>query len=204
MKYVDLTLTMGNNLPNFPGDKKFKITKTSTLEKDGVELESFTSSTHSGTHIDAPGHFTTNKKSILEISVESFFNKAICINVNNESVIKTAHLKELDQDISAILFYTGFEEKINQDEYFKYYPEIDFKFAQFIVDKKIKIIGIDSPSVDKIPFKVHKLLLKNDILIIENLINLKKLCDLKSFELISLPLKIDAFGSPARVIAKIE
>jgi arylformamidase len=40
-------------------------------------------------------------------------------------------------------------------------------------------------------------------LIIENLINLEKLLG-KDFEIIALPLKIDAHGAPARVIAKVK
>ncbi len=65
------------------------------------------------------------------------------------------------------------------------------------------MVGIDFPSVDKAPYAVHSLLLSHDILIIENLTNLEQLQHYKNIELIALPLKIDAHGSPARVIAKV-
>jgi len=34
------------------------------------------------------------------------------------------------------------------------------EFAEFMVERKIKILGMDTPSPDKPPFPVHRLLLK--------------------------------------------
>lgn len=71
-----------------------------------------------------------------------------------------------------------------------------------LVRKRVKMIGLDTPSPDKIPFEIHKYLFQNNILIIENLTNLEKLIDGENFEVIALPLKIRADSSIARVIAR--
>ncbi|MFQ7174451.1 MAG: hypothetical protein ACLRQF_21855 [Thomasclavelia ramosa] len=58
------------------------------------------------------------------------------------------------------------------------------------------------PSPDQYPFKVHHKLLENDILIIENLRNLKKLEGVKRFEVMAFPLNIPE-ASLTRVVARI-
>ena len=64
----------------------------------------------------------------------------------------------------------------------------------------MKIVGIDSFSPDNEPFEVHKMFFKNEILIVENLVNLEKLNG-KRFKCYIFPLKIqDADGAPCRVV----
>ncbi len=76
--------------------------------------------------------------------------------------------------------------------------------AKKLIEKKVKIIGLDSWSPDNSPFEVHKMLFKQNILIVENLINLDKLVG-KRFKCYILPLKVkDADGAPARIIGEIE
>jgi kynurenine formamidase len=46
-------------------------------------------------------------------------------------------------------------------------------------------------------------LLKNNVLIAENLTGMEKLLSVKKFEIIALPLRIHADSSPARIVARI-
>ena len=66
------------------------------------------------------------------------------------------------------------------------------------------MLGIDTPSPDNFPFDIHKMLLNNNILIIENMTNLDKLLFIEEFELIALPLKIKADSSLLRAVARIK
>lgn len=61
---------------------------------------------------------------------------------------------------------------------------------------------MDTPSPDKYPFEIHSLLFRHKIPIIENLANLHLLRGMPRFEIIALPLNIDADSSIARVIAR--
>jgi len=73
-----------------------------------------------------------------------------------------------------------------------------------LVDKQIDIVGIDSFTPDKIPCDIHKLFMKNDILIVENLVNLEKLAG-KRFRCCIMPLHIrDGDGAPCRVAAIVD
>jgi len=111
-----------------------------------------------------------------------------------------------NKDIRAggiVLIFTGFDKKFRENEYYEKYPEISLDFAQKLIDLKVKLVGMDIPSPDRSPFKVHKLLLAKEILIIENLTNLEKLVSVPKFEIIALPAKLETEAGFVRVIAKI-
>jgi kynurenine formamidase len=58
------------------------------------------------------------------------------------------------------------------------------------------------PDYDK-PWVTHKILLGEEILILEDLTNLDQLLDVENFEIIALPVKFKADAAPVRVIAVI-
>ncbi len=99
-----------------------------------------------------------------------------------------------------VFFYTGHTKKAYSEDFFKNNPVITKKTAQKLIDKKVKIVGLDSYTPDNEPFEVHKLFFKHNILIVENLVNLAQLSG-KRFKCYILPLKIqDADGAPCRVV----
>ena len=69
------------------------------------------------------------------------------------------------------------------------------------IENNIKMIGFDMPSPDRFPFESHKMLLKNEIFILENLCNIEKLLNAKEFKIAAFPLKIEAEGSLVRAVA---
>ena len=69
------------------------------------------------------------------------------------------------------------------------------------IENNIKMIGFDMPSPDRFPFESHKILLKNEIFILENLCNIEKLLNAKEFKIAAFPLKIEAEGSLVRAVA---
>ncbi len=88
-------------------------------------------------------------------------------------------------------------------EYYDNYPAISENIGNYLVKKKVKMVGVDMCSIDHEPFPVHKILLKRNILIIENLTNLGAL-EGKSFKVYAFPIKLQIDGAPARVIAEVQ
>jgi kynurenine formamidase len=204
MQYIDLTHTITDKMPSHPLDSKTELQTTATYQKDGVACETLHGSTHMGTHIDAPGHFVENGKKITDFPLSTFMGKALCIDARNKKIIDKNLLDTvtLQKDL-IVLFYTGWDTQFFQPTYFYDHPVISNDCAQHLVNASIKMVGVDFPSVDQHPYSIHKLLLSNNIVIIENMTNLALLLN-KQYNLIALPLKIDAYGSPARVIAEIK
>ena len=215
MKVIDLTLTVSEKIPTFPGSPKPHIIESETIPKHGYNLELLFLSTHTGTHIDAPFHFVKNGKKIHEITPERLVNEAVLIRVgknSNRSISKT-DIQNFEQkngkieNGSTVIFHTGWQKNLNKEFYFTENPGLSVSAAKYLVSKKINMVGIDSPSIDlgtDSKFSVHHILAKNNILIVENLANLNKIKS-NNFHLITSPLKLkNATGSPIRAFGFVD
>jgi kynurenine formamidase len=101
-----------------------------------------------------------------------------------------------------VVIYTALSRLYGQQAYFTDYPLVSRELAQLFVERHVKMVCMDSPSPDRHPYEIHKLLLENNILIAENLTHIEKLLPVRRFEIIALPLNILADSSPARVVAR--
>lgn len=212
VKPIDLTLTISESIPSFPGSPKPQFISWSNLKEDGYNLELLFLSSHTGTHLDAPYHFIKNGLKINQIPLDRLIGKAILIKIKktkNNAITKSDIIlfERKNGKIpnkSSIFFFTGWQKNLQKKNYFTENPGLDISAAKYIASKKINLVGIDSPSIDlgnDESFNVHHIFSKNNILIVENLTNLKKISS-KEFNFTILPLKLkDATGSPVRAIA---
>ena len=214
MKVIDLTLTISDNIPTFPGSPKPNFINWESIEKDGYNLELLFLSTHTGTHIDAPYHFLKKGHKIHQIVTKRLVNEAILIKIrkgSDQSITKTdierfeKRYGKIDYG-STVVFHTGWQRNLEKKAYFLKNPGLAISAAKYLASKKINLVGIDSPSVDlgkDGKFSVHHILAKKGILIVENLSNLDKIHS-KKFHLIVAPLKLkNATGSPVRAMALV-
>lgn len=201
-KFIDLSVLISEDMTILPGDPKTKIEPASDFEKDGYRQNLVSICTHTGTHIDAPYHMLNNGKNLDQIPIDHFIGKGVYIKF--DEAFDLTDIEEVDiREGDIVLFHTGMSNVYNQPEYFDNYPNIDKELASFLIAKRIKMVGVDMCSVDtKESFPVHKILLKNDILIIENLTNLALLKG-KKFIVYALPLKLQVDGAPIRVVVEI-
>ena len=212
MKYLDLTLTVSESIPNFPGSPSPQFIAWSTIKDDGYNLELLFLSSHTGTHLDAPYHFTKKGAKIHQIPVTRLIGVALLIKIKKvkDQTITKKDLLDFERkngeikNFSSIIFFTDWQKNLNKKFYFTNNPGLSKSATNYLVSKKINLVGIDSPSIDlgtDKRFTVHKILAKNNILIVENLSNLEKIPTLE-FDFIILPLKLKgATGSPVRAIA---
>jgi kynurenine formamidase len=212
VKPLDLTLTISQDLPSFPGSPKPHFISWSEIKSDGYNLELLFLSSHTGTHLDAPFHFIKKGKRIHEILPSRLITNAILIHVKKgaNQLITRSDIIEFEKKViriknnATVVFSTGWQRNLQKEYYFKKNPGLSASAARYLVSKKINLVGIDSPSIDKgndTKFSVHQILLKNNVLVVENLCNLEKI-PREHFKLIVLPLKLkDATGSPVRAIA---
>ncbi len=202
--YIDLTHTFEDHMPAYPGDPEARLYPSADLKSDGYNDFKIESGMHIGTHIDAPRHMTAEGSTICELNVNSLIAGGHLIDARNHNPIPAA-LIDLNQiqpgDI--VLVLTGFEPKFGHPDYYQEYPEFSLEFAHLLVKAKIAAVGMDTPSPDGPPFPVHKALLSEHILIIENLTNLDKLLEVNRFRVLAVPLKLKADAAPARVIAEV-
>lgn len=201
MKIIDLSVPLNENTPIYPGDPKTEITMAGVLDTDGYEDHRVSFSTHVGTHIDAPAHMVKGGASLDKIPVESFIGNGKLITLKDGQFslqqVKDSGLQEGD----IVLFSTGWSQRYYEAAYFEDYPQIPEDIANYLVEQKIKMVGMDMCGPDHPPFPIHQILLSGGVLIAENLTNLEKLIG-KEFEVTALPLHVEIDGSPARIIAR--
>ncbi len=204
MPLLDLTYTFTAQMPVYPGDPAAELTQTSFIATAGYNDFQIKTGMHVGTHMDAPLHMIQNGKRLSAYAPERFFGRGHLLDARAKAITPDL-LKGISISHGDFVFiYTGFAEKFGSSEYFNDYPEITPAFAQAMVSLGVGIVGMDTPSPDRTPFEIHKILLGNDILIIENLANLNKLLGHKTFTVTALPAKFDTEAAPVRVIAETE
>ena len=215
MKIIDLTLTISNKIPAFPGSPQPNFIPWEKIKDDGYNLELLFLSSHTGTHLDAPYHFLEKGSKIHEISLKKLVSEAVLIKSRkkrNETITKT-DIQKFEKkhgkiaSFSSVIFLTGWQKNLQKKYYFTKNPGLSASAANYLTSKKVSLVGIDSPSIDlgtDSKFPVHHIFSKKEILIVENLANLEKIKSSK-FHLVALPLKLKgATGSPVRAIAFVE
>jgi len=220
MTVVDLTRGITPGIKVFPGSPQPTFVKWSKFNTHGYDSEVMFLSTHTGTHMDAPCHFTLDGKSIDQIHVKRFICKdALLLKIRKERNELITRRDIMDCGVSikkndSIIFDTDWEKQYYKkdnkrtEDYFKANPGLSADASQFLVDSRVNAVAIDSPSIDagrNDNFISHKILLSNDVLVIENLCNLEKLNRAWQFTLIITPLKlVRATGSPIRAIGIVD
>ena len=204
MKYIDLTHTIENNMPVYPGTASLEMIPANTIEKDGFREKVITFCSHTGTHMDAPSHMLQQGNNLDDYDCSKFIGKALLIAIEAEEDIKD-YVNQL-KTVDFVIFKTGWSNYWGQVKYFANYPCIRKETTEYLVGFDLKGIGFDAISIDPIDskFENHYIVFENDMVIIENLKNLDAI-EQDIFELIVLPLNIEAAdGSPIRAIAKVE
>ena len=215
MKIIDLTLTVSDKIPTFPGSPQPSFIPWENVKEDGYNLELLFLSTHTGTHMDAPYHFLEKGAKIHEISLKKLVSEAVLIKSKKKDgePITKIDIQKFEKkhgkitSFSSVIFYTEWQKNLQKKYYFTKNPGLSVSAAKYLASKKINLVGIDSPSIDlgkDSKFSVHQIFAKKGMLIVENLSNLEKIKSPK-FHLVVLPLKLkNATGSPVRAIAFVE
>ena len=218
MKVIDLTHTIKEDMPVYPGTDKPVLSVANTYEKDGFKETLMRMYTHTGTHMDPPAHLFAGRTTLDQMPVEQFIGKALvidCRDLHEGNAITIDYiLKYGDKPQAAdfLLFNLGWDERWGTDAYFGDYPCIDDEVLNYILrgndQGAYKGIGFDVIGLDPIAdenLTRHKRLFETcDIVNIENLKNLE-LCGDELFRFSCFPLKIeDCDGSPIRAVAWFE
>ena len=229
-KLLDLTYPFDNQTIYWPTEKGFKLDKVfygDTSKGYFYSAYKFCAPEHGGTHVDAPRHFSMHGWTVDKIPVDALYGKVVVINVASKAqayrdyAISPVDIKRFEKQYRSItsedivLFYTGWgrywgnkKNYLGSDTFGDtkdlHFPGISKEAAQYLVDKKVKAIGLDTPSLDPGPssdFWAHRIILGANIYGIENMANLQSVPSIGA-KLIVAPMKIEGgSGAPARIYA---
>jgi len=192
----DLSHPIKNGIPVFPGDPQTVLYPEKNFESDGYRLVKLETGLHAGTHVDMPSHFSPDTRMAADFPIRYFFG--------------TARIYTPDDDLSRIcendivLWKTGWEHQFDTDRYFSEHPALPETVCELFVRRKIRMLGLDTPSPDRAPYALHKRLSEAGIFIVENLCGLDPLYHAVEncpFQFFAVPLKITAEASLVRAFA---
>jgi len=192
--WIDLSITLNENTAIWPDDHPCII---QTKTKNTCTTSVLTCSTHAGTHIDAPLHFIKDGLGINQIPLSQLCGPVQVIPISSNKIIPD----DLQNIIAPKIIF-----KTNNHITGVFNPNYCFitpESASQLVNLKIQLIGIDYLSVENFydhQFTSHHILLKAGVVIIEGL-NTDPIQD-GLYEMIALPLNLEAEASPARVIVR--
>lgn len=211
MPIYDVTVPIFNELPTWPGDPAVNLTNWRSLSAgDGASISMLHFGAHTATHVDAPAHFIEGAGKIESLDLEVLIGAAEVIAVPEDvhAIDEEFVLAHCSPGAERILFKTRnsafwSEPELQFHEDFTY---LDLKAAETLVQRGMKLVGIDYLSIEKFgshKHETHLALLSRGVVILEGL----DLSDVPpgQYELICLPLRLRSSlgdGAPARVVLR--
>ena len=215
MRVVDLTHTIWEGMSVYPGTDPPKLRIANTLEEHGFIETMLNIVSHTGTHMDTPGHLLENRIMLDDVDASFFVTKALVIDASDLKEGQQIPMEYVNRvrdkadKVDTLLFRTDWDRFWSDEKkYFGEYPVIDQEIVQYVIDSKKKSVGFDvmgiDPMADDKLIRHKKLFNAMDIMIIENLTKLEK-CGTDIFLFAALPLKYkNSDGAPIRAVGILD
>ena len=202
MKIFDISVSLHNGMPVFPGDPAPDIKRVLNMPKDAANVSFLCMGSHTGTHVDPPLHFIENGMPIDRIPLVHLYGNAEVLDLTRvENEIAAEDLEKASHGEKMLLFKTRNSQLWQYTGFRSDFAYLNESGADWVVRNGIKTIAIDYLSIGSFQGAeaVHKKLLDAGVTVVEGV-------DLTGIEpgkytFACLPLKIkDGDGSPARAI----
>ena len=202
-KIWDISQRLRPDLPVWPGDTNYEQTRTWKMEQGSpVNVSAVTMSTHSGTHADAPLHYSPTDPDIASVELEPYVGQCRVVNARMAGpLVQISDLPQLN-GCERVLLRTF--DHFPKDHWVEDTKAIAPETVDWLADQGVKLVGIDGPSIDpqsSQTMEAHKAVLRHDMRVLEGLV----LDDVSEglYELIALPLPIiGGDASPVRAILR--
>ena len=230
--WIDLTYTFDSTTIYWPTAQPFHLTVVSARRLPAgyyYATNNLSAAEHGGTHLDAPVHFVEKKRTTDQIPLSQLMGPAVVIDVTAQAD-SNPDFRVHQSDITAweaahgeippdaiVLVRTGWGSRWQDRARYLgtaktgaagvaelHFPGLDLDAARALVRRKVKAVGIDTPSIDygqSTTYAVHRRLFASNVPAFENVAQLDKLPVTGAF-VIALPMKIGGgSGGPLRIVA---
>ena len=179
------------------------IESTKIFERDRVRETKIIIDSHTGTHIDLPGHFLVDGFNSDDFDIQQCCGRCVVVDMTTvHDAITAKHFSAVQIEESTIVLLkttnSSFDGKASFNQNFVYLEKTG---ATWLAQHKIKAVGIDYLGIERNQpdHLTHKILFEHDCIIIEGL----RLRDVSPglYTLFCLPLALVGLEAlPARAI----
>jgi len=225
MTFVDLSHTFEDRMPGFRLKKEdgtytqftakihpfltHEQMKPMFKEDCSFEITEMSFQTSIGTYIDSPYHRYQDGRDISEIRIDEVILPGVTLDVREHSALEAVYKNVIDDSLDfrgkAVLFNFGWDDYWGEEQYYSY-PYLAKETIELLIERGAKLVGVDTINIDDtrdLTRPAHSLLLRRDILIVENLTNLEQMHG-KQFRFFAVPVKAKKVAAmPVRALAEI-
>lgn len=200
MRIIDISMEIRPDMAVFPGDPAPSFERHATLAEDGYNVTFMCLSSHAGTHVDAEQHVSTQGRSAADLPLDSLYGPCQVLDLTGAGrAIRAEHLRGQGILFGSIVLLRTQGSLLQDRRFSEDYPHLTEDGAQYLVDKGLRTVGIDTLSIEgpDDDGRVHGLLVRH-MTVFEGL----RLADARAgqYTFCGLPLKVRLDGAPARAI----
>jgi len=223
-RVVDLTQPLGPATVLWPGSTPFAAVVDGEHGRDASYYRTLTLAEHSGTHIDAPGHFAAGGRMTDELAADDLVRPAVVLDVRDRCAGDPAFtLSRADAEEaevrdgaipagSAVLVCTGWDAYVGDPVRYvgggatPSFPGIGTDAAELFVERGVVGIGIDTLGVDPgyaVDFAVHHITQPAGIWHLEGAVNLHRVPARGAWLVVGALALVGGSGCPVRAFALV-
>lgn len=205
MRIYDISVSISPDMPVYSGDPAVEIIPVSRIsEGAGANVSLLKFGSHTGTHVDPPYHFVESGIKLDELPLEVLIGECMVKYVQDRRVIDKQAVEEagIPEGTERVLFKTRNSDFWREPGFHADFTYIDPEAAEWLVERGVKLVGVDYLSVDQFKspgHRTHLTLLGAGVIALEGL-DLSEVSE-GTYTLVCLPLKIaGGDGGPARAV----
>jgi len=223
-RVVDVTHTLTPDFPTYFGEQQFFDEDVFTYAEHAFNLKMIRVNEHTGTHIDAPLHFTDGGTAIDEVPVETLVAPLAIVDIR-EKADADPDAQITPDDLTAwiaangpipegacVAQNAGWHQKLGtpsyrnaDDEGMMHFPGFHVEAVQMLLDEANVVgVGVDTLSIDyglSGDFITHYTWLPANRWAVENMANLDELPPVGATLVVGAPKHAGGTGGPCRLIA---
>jgi kynurenine formamidase len=221
-RVVDLTHPFTTDFPVYTGDQATRRTLV-TVQQNGFYAQEWTFEEHTGTHMDAPGHFVVRGRLVTALRPRELVLPIVVIDISDraaddpDTVVRPADLRRFERRHGRIprgalvAMWSGWDRKLGDPDFTGrdaggtyHFPGFGEAAIELLDERRVAAIGVDTLSLDHGPsrtFGVHVAWLGGDRYGLENLANLDRIPPRGAVATVGVIPWQRGSGGPARVLA---
>jgi arylformamidase len=202
VQIFDVSVPLRTGMIHYAGNPPVELIHGKTMgEGAHANISTLDLGVHSGTHVDAPRHVFDGAAGADTLPLDVLMGPVHVIDATGvEKVLDEQALRGLElppEESERLIFKTRNSELWAQPEFTRDFVRLDGSGARLLLDRGVRLIGIDYLSIGDMD--AHRLLLSAKAIPLEGL-DLRGI-DPGPYRLVCLPLRIpESDGGPARAV----
>jgi kynurenine formamidase len=154
LRFYELSHSWGHGSPTYPGFEDVQIYRTVNHAQHGVLTQRIRTVMHTGTHLNAPRYLVQRGTGVGSLPLELFFGTAAILDCPKEEweLVTVPDLERARPEIrpdDRVIIVTGWHRNYSDSQrYFAHGPGLSPEAAQWLIDRRVKLVGMDTASID--------------------------------------------------------